>query len=140
MASEVETEIRFAAHIRKTKGFKVHETQITFPYLPILFFFFLFFLLSFSFLSLTHSFPHSPLYLWFLSFSLSLSHFLISRCVRACVRPSVRRSVCRPQTSRKYAKVPFLTKTTTSTSENASYAVYPALFLPKSFLGHFSLL
>ena len=27
------------------------------------------------------------------------------------------------------AKVPFLTKTTTSTSENASYAVYPALFL-----------
>ena len=40
--------------------------------------------------------------------------------IKGCVRPSY--------TSWNHAKVPFLTKTTTSTSENASYAVCPALF------------
>ena len=43
--------------------------------------------------------------------------------IRGYVRPSVRPS----HTSWNHAKVPFLTKTTISTSENASYAVYPAL-------------
>ena len=41
--------------------------------------------------------------------------------IRGYVRPSV-------GPSWNHAKVPFLTKTTTSSSENASYAVYPALF------------
>ena len=44
------------------------------------------------------------------------------------VRPSVRPS----HTSWKHAKVPFLTKITITTSENASYAVYPALFFLSS--------
>ena len=48
--------------------------------------------------------------------------------IRGCVRPSVRPSVRRSHTSWNLAKPPFLTKSTGSTSENASYAVYPALF------------
>ena len=47
--------------------------------------------------------------------------------IRGCVRPSVRPSVCRSHMSWNHEKVPFLTKNTISTSENASYAVYPAL-------------
>ena len=55
----------------------------------------------------------------------SFSHLYKRVCpsVGRSVRPSVRRS----HTSWNLEKVPFLTKTT-STSENASYAVYPALF------------
>ena len=41
--------------------------------------------------------------------------------IRGCVRPSIRRSVGRSHTSWNHAKVPCLTKTTISTSENASY-------------------
>ena len=46
-----------------------------------------------------------------------------------CVRPSVGWSVRPSRSSWNHAKKPFLTKITASTSENASYAVYPALFL-----------
>ena len=49
-------------------------------------------------------------------------------CIRGYVGPSVRPSVHRSHTSWNHAKVPFLTKTSISTNENASYAVYPALF------------
>ena len=48
--------------------------------------------------------------------------------VRRSIGPSVRPSVRQSHTSWNHAKVPFLTKTTISTSKNASYAVYPALF------------
>ena len=60
------------------------------------------------------------------------SRISIRGCVRLSVgpsaRPSVRPSVRRSHTSWNHAKVPFLTKNTISASENASYAVYPALF------------
>ena len=48
------------------------------------------------------------------------------------VRPSVRRS----HTSWNPAKVPFSTKITGSTSENASYAVYTALFCKNGLFSH----
>ena len=57
---------------------------------------------------------------------------------RISIRGSVRWSVCRSYASWNYAKVPYLTKTTTSTSENASYAVYPALFSAWSELASLS--
>ena len=43
------------------------------------------------------------------------------------VHPSVCPFICWSHPSWNHAKVPFLTKTTSRTSENASYAVYPAL-------------
>ena len=49
--------------------------------------------------------------------------------IRGCVHLSVCRLVHWSHTSWNHANVPFLTKTTISTSENASYAVYPALLL-----------
>ena len=48
--------------------------------------------------------------------------------IRGCVRPSVGWSVRPSHTSWNQLKMPFLTRTTTSTGKNASYAVYPALF------------
>ena len=55
---------------------------------------------------------------------------------RVCpsVRPSIHPSVHRSHTSWNPAKVPFSTKITGNTSENASYAVYTALFFLCSFL------
>ena len=49
--------------------------------------------------------------------------------IRGCVRPSVGPSVGPSHMSWNHTKVRFLTKTTISTSEYASYAVYTALFL-----------
>jgi len=49
--------------------------------------------------------------------------------VSSSIRPFVGRFVCPSHTSWNYATVPFLTKTTISTSDNTSYAVYPALFI-----------
>ena len=56
------------------------------------------------------------------------SRISIRGCVRPSVGPSVRPSVRPSHTSWNRAKTPFLITTTISTSENASYAVYPALF------------
>ena len=65
------------------------------------------------------------------SFLDAFSHLYERVCpsVHRSVRLSVGLSVRPSHTSWNRAKVPFLTKTTISTSENASYAVYPALFI-----------
>jgi len=57
----------------------------------------------------------------------------VFRCVLASLEEGM--SVC-PSVghTRVEKKVPFLTKTTISTSENASYAVYPALFAVTTIL------
>ena len=55
------------------------------------------------------------------------SRISIRGCVRPYVRPSVHPSVHRSHTSWNHAKMLFLIKTTISTSNNASYAVYAAL-------------
>ena len=68
-------------------------------------------------------FCHRSVYrgFFFLVFLDAFSHLYKRVC------PSVRRSVHPSHTSWNHAKVPFSTKTTISISENASYAVYPAL-------------
>ena len=61
------------------------------------------------------------------------SRISIRGCVRPSVGPSVRPSVCpsvgRSHTSWNPARVTFLARITSSTGENASYAVYTALFI-----------
>ena len=131
--------------------------SLSFDFFLSLFLFFLSVFLQISFY-LPFSFFHSIYKSWFLSISFFFSFFVwflsfrSFRCIltslwrgsvclsfRPSATPSVHWSVgrCVTHKSKSSKKCLFLTKTTTSTSKNASYAVYTALFPKISYFSYF---